>query len=84
MSNLLSFLPVGLYGKLAAAFAAFAIGYTLYAVGMGVYYLYFSQLAGFPGPKIEAATGWYEFYHDYWRNGKYIFEIEKMHQKYGG
>lgn len=77
-------MPVGLDSKLAAAFAAFAIGYTLYAVGMGVYYLYFSQLTGFPGPKIAAATGWYEFYHDYWRNGKYIFEIEKMHQKYGG
>lgn len=83
MSNLLSSLPAGLDGKLAAAFAAFGIAYTLYTVGMGVYYLYFSQLAGFPGPKIAAATSWYEFYYDYWCNGKYIFEIEKMHQKYG-
>jgi hypothetical protein len=45
--------------------------------------LYFSPLAKFPGPKIAAASAWYEFYYDYCLNGKYIFEIERMHQKYG-
>lgn len=48
-----------------------------------VYRLYFSPIAGFPGPRIAAATGWYEFYYQFWLNGQYIFEIEKMHQKYG-
>lgn len=47
------------------------------------YRLYLSPLAKFPGPKIAAATGWYEFYYDYWLSGQYIFEIERMHQKYG-
>jgi hypothetical protein len=45
--------------------------------------LYFSPLAGFPGPKLAAATSWYEFYYQYWLNGQYVFQIEKMHKKYG-
>lgn len=45
--------------------------------------LFFSPLARFPGPKIAAATSWYEFYYQYWCNGQYVFEIEKMHKKYG-
>ncbi|KAI0812130.1 cytochrome P450 [Xylaria sp. FL0064] len=47
------------------------------------YRLYMSPLARFPGSKLAAATGWYEFYFDYWLNGQYIFEIERMHKKYG-
>ena len=54
-----------------------------YLVGCVLYRLYFSPLAKFPGPKIAALTGWYEIYYDLIRNGKYIFEVEKMHQKYG-
>lgn len=57
--------------------------YLLYFVGLVIYRLYFSPIARFPGPKIAAATGWYEFYYDCWLNGKYIFEIEAMHKKYG-
>ena len=45
--------------------------------------LFYSPLAGFPGPKLAAATGWYEFYFDFWKRGKYIFEIERMHEIYG-
>jgi hypothetical protein len=45
--------------------------------------LFYSPLAGFPGPKLAAATGWYEFYFDFWKRGKYIFEIERMHEVYG-
>ena len=28
-------------------------------------------------------TGLHEFYFDFFRSGTYIFEIEKMHQRYG-
>ncbi|KAE8311594.1 cytochrome P450 [Aspergillus transmontanensis] len=55
----------------------------LYSLGLVIYRLYFSPLAKFPGSKLAAATGWYEFYFDYWVGGKYVFEIERMHQVYG-
>jgi hypothetical protein len=54
-----------------------------YIVGLVVYRLYFHPLAKFPGSKLAAASGWYEFYFDYWLDGRYIFEIERMHKKYG-
>lgn len=83
MTTLMSSLSASLEGKLAAWLTAVAIGYILYSIGLAVYYLYFSKLAGFPGRKIAAATGWYEFYYDCLCSGTYIFEIEKMHKKYG-
>ncbi|KAH6615377.1 cytochrome P450 [Boeremia exigua] len=45
--------------------------------------LFCSPLAKFPGSKLAAATGWYEFYFDFWKRGKYTFEIERMHALYG-
>ncbi|KAK4109141.1 cytochrome P450 [Canariomyces notabilis] len=65
------------------AVSAFLVVHCLYFAALVVYRLWFSPLAGFPGPKLAAATGWYEFYYQYWLNGQYIFEIEKMHKKYG-
>jgi hypothetical protein len=48
-----------------------------------IYRLYFHPLSKFPGPKLAAVTHLSEFYHDVVRNGKFIWEIEKMHLKYG-
>lgn len=48
-----------------------------------VYNLCLHPLAGFPGPKIAAATGWYEFWYDVVKRGQYIYEIEQMHKDYG-
>jgi hypothetical protein len=62
-------------GLVALAFA--------YCISLVIYRLYISNLAGFPGPKLAAVTSWYEFYYDVVRHGKYIFEIERMHAKYG-
>ena len=47
--------------------------------------LYLSPLACFPGPKLAALTLWYECYYDVFKpgGGMYIWEIEKMHQRYG-
>ena len=56
------------------------IHYTVILVG---YRLFFSPLAKFPGPRIAATTSWYEFYHDYFRKGKYVFKIKEMHDQYG-
>jgi len=55
----------------------------LYVITGGIYSLYLSPLSKFPGPKLAALTLWYEFYYDVIRNGKYLWEIEKMHEKYG-
>ena len=48
-----------------------------------IWRLYYSPLSRFPGSQLAAATGWYEFYYDFFHNGKYIFEIERMHNVYG-
>ncbi|KAL1956602.1 hypothetical protein VTO42DRAFT_6949 [Malbranchea cinnamomea] len=37
----------------------------------------------FPGPKLAAATFWYEFYYDAILKGKYAFKIRELHKKYG-
>ncbi|KAL8935395.1 MAG: hypothetical protein Q9211_004721 [Gyalolechia sp. 1 TL-2023] len=55
----------------------------VYTAALSLYRLVFSPLAGFPGPKIAAVTGWYEFYHDVFHSGTYIFRVEEMHQRYG-
>lgn len=45
--------------------------------------VYFHPLSKFPGPKLAAVTHLYEFYYDCVRGGKFIWEIQKMHEKYG-
>lgn len=54
-----------------------------YIVGLAFNRLYFSPLSKIPGPKLAALTHWYEFYYDWWLQGKYVFEIERMHREYG-
>ncbi|KAF2121054.1 cytochrome P450 [Lophiotrema nucula] len=57
----------------------------LYAIALTVYRLTLHPLARFPGPRLSAATGWYECYLDIFRGpGRtFAFEIERMHQRYG-
>lgn len=55
----------------------------LYAVYGIIWRLYLSPIAKFPGPKLAAVTLWYEFYYDVLKNGRYMWEIEKMHERYG-
>lgn len=64
---------------LAASFSAFII----YAIGLAISRVYFSPLSRFPGPKLAAITYLYEFYYDWWLSGQYIFEIDRLHKKYG-
>lgn len=73
------FIFYGMYGIYGLFLAAVA----LYSVSLVIYRLCLHPLARFPGPKIAAATGWYEFYHDVIRGGMYIHEVQKMHREYG-
>ncbi|GFP52833.1 fusicoccadiene C-8 hydroxylase [Trichoderma asperellum] len=65
-----------------AAIAAFGFG-TVYLLSLAIYRLFISPLAKFPGPKLAALTSWYELYYDVVKQGQYLWEIEKMHDKYG-
>ncbi|CZR52405.1 related to cytochrome P450 CYP3/CYP5/CYP6/CYP9 subfamilies [Phialocephala subalpina] len=48
-----------------------------------VYDLHFHPLSKFPGLKLAAIGSFLEFYYDVIKDGTYLWEIEKMHQKYG-
>jgi hypothetical protein len=55
----------------------------LYGVFVIIYKLCFHPLAKFPGPKLAALTQFYEIYFDIAKKGRFIWEIERMHEKYG-
>lgn len=48
-----------------------------------LYNLYFHPLAKFPGPRIAAATRWYEFHHEIYRGGRFYEVVDDMHDQYG-
>jgi hypothetical protein len=67
----------------ALSWQSVAVLLILYYATVAFYRLFFHPLAHFPGPKLAAATRWYEAYFDVICNGQYQFEIVKMHKKYG-
>lgn len=70
--------------ELKTVIVAYAlIALLLYTACGAIYRLYLSPIACFPGPKTAALTFWYEFYFDVIKRGSYVWEIQKMHQKYG-
>ncbi|KAL9015525.1 MAG: hypothetical protein Q9185_007080 [Variospora sp. 1 TL-2023] len=57
--------------------------FIVYLPALVVYRLYFSPLSKFPGPKIAAATLWYEYYYDVVKRGRYTWRIKELHKQYG-
>ncbi|KNG88804.1 hypothetical protein ANOM_002461 [Aspergillus nomiae NRRL 13137] len=44
--------------------------------------LWFHPLSKFPGPKLAAATSWYDLYYDLFLNGSYVKDFPKLHERY--
>lgn len=57
--------------------------WALYLVPLAIYRLHFHPLSKFPGPKLAALTGWYEFYYDIIKKGQFIWKLEELHKTYG-
>ncbi len=62
-----------------------AIAGLVYGTALVVYRLTLHPLARFPGPKLTAATQWWEFYLDVVKGerGAFMYEVDRMHKKYG-
>lgn len=43
-----------------------------------IYRLYYAPLAGFPGPRLAAATSWYEAWYDIVKVGQYTKKIVQL------
>ncbi|KAK8081383.1 cytochrome P450 [Apiospora saccharicola] len=54
-----------------------------YGLGLAVYRLCLSPIAGFPGPKLAALSLWYEFYYDVVCGGRCWAKINELHDRYG-
>ena len=63
----------------------FTVGtvWLIYLGGLISYRLFLSPIARFPGPKLAAVTRWYEAYYDIVLKGRFQFELDKWHEKYG-
>ena len=64
-------------------FSILFLSSVLYVCGLYIYRMFFDSLSHIPGPKLAAATLWYEFYYDVVKQGQYTWEIGRMHEKYG-
>jgi hypothetical protein len=80
LSQIEAYLPKD--GVQRAVIAALGLS-TVYVLGLVIHRLFISPLSKFPGPKLAAITSWYELYYDVVKQGQFLWEIERMHDKYG-
>ncbi|KAI0204166.1 cytochrome P450 [Astrocystis sublimbata] len=58
--------------------------FPLYLVGLVVYRLRFHPLSKFPGPRVAAATAWYEAFFDLAPpGGQFMHKLDELHEHYG-
>ncbi|KAK4197369.1 putative cytochrome P450 E-class, group IV, partial [Triangularia verruculosa] len=78
-SKMIPRLPLTTWSALVLLFALFC----LYGAWLAIYRLFLSPLSKFPGPKLAAATGWYQSYFELATWAKGHFKIKELHDKYG-
>ena len=74
------------YLSLSTSLLLIPVTAMIYAFLLAVYRLYFHPLAQFPGPKVAAASYWYDFYYDVVKGpyqGQGVYEVERLHKIYG-
>ena len=76
----LALLHFGLSAQLLALLSAALLGLVVAKV---IYRLFFHPLANVPGPRLAAATWLYEIYYDLVQGGQFVFQVRKLHEKYG-
>jgi len=59
------------------------IALLVYQIAKTTYRLFLHPLTKFPGPKLAAATRWYEIYYELIAGGQWTARIAKMHEQYG-
>jgi hypothetical protein len=59
------------------------VGFIAWFLCLVLYRLFLHPLRNVPGPKLAAATGWYEFYQDVILDGHYLHDYPRLHAKYG-
>ena len=60
-----------------------ALVISLYITLLYLYRMYLSPLSKIPGPKLAAASLFYEGYYDLVKNGRFPWKIHEMHKVYG-
>ena len=61
----------------------FVLVYVVYVIAVVIQRLYLHPLSAFPGPRLAAATGWFEAYYDIIDGGTFVKQYEKWHARYG-
>ena len=78
-----SMMSSSFFGLMVPAIIYFPVIYITYSLIKAFYRLTFHPLAGFPGPRLAAATRWYEVYFEVFLGGRFTQQIEALHKEYG-
>lgn len=56
---------------------------SIYGISLVIHRLWYSPISHIPGPKLAAATGWYQAYYTVVHYGRWCFKVKELHERYG-